>query len=78
MERIRYEAQQQVIQAEVAKNATIVRAEGEALARIIKANATAISIQIITRQMTEEYSQYLWLIQWDGKLPQLYTMDNIK
>jgi len=75
LERIRYEAQQQIIQAEAAKNATIRRAEGEALAQIIAANATAKSIQIITSQMTEEYADYLWLIQWDGKLPIVYTRD---
>jgi regulator of protease activity HflC (stomatin/prohibitin superfamily) len=75
LERIRYEAQQQIIQAEAAKNATIRRAEGDALAQILAANATAESIQIITSQMTDEYAQYLWLIQWDGKLPAVYTKD---
>ncbi|MFC1802840.1 prohibitin family protein [Thermoproteota archaeon] len=75
LEKIRYEAQQQIIQAEAAKNATIRRAEGEALAQILTANATAKSIQIITSQMTEEYAQYLWLIQWDGKLPAVFTKD---
>lgn len=75
LEKIRYEAQQQIIQAEAAKNATIERAEGEAYAKIIEANATAKSIQIITSQMTDEYAQYLWLTQWDGKLPAVYTKD---
>ena len=75
LERIRYEAQQQIIQAEAAKNATIRKSEGEAMAQIIAANATAKSIEIITSQMTEEYSDYLWLIQWDGKLPLVYTRD---
>lgn len=75
LEKIRYEAQQQIIQAEAAKNATIRRAEGDALAQIIAANATADSIEIITAQMTDEYAQYLWLIQWDGKLPLVFTKD---
>ena len=75
LERIKYEAQQQIIQAEAAKNATIRRAEGEAEAQIINANATAKSIQIITSQMTDEYAQYLWLTQWDGKLPAVFTKD---
>lgn len=75
LEKIRYEAQQQIIQAEAAKNATIRRAEGDALAQIIAANATARSIEIITSQMTKEYSEYLWLIQWDGKLPAVFTSD---
>ena len=69
LEEIRYEAQQQVIQAEAERNATIVRSEGEAQAQIIAANATAEAIELITSQMTSEYAQYLWLSQWDGKLP---------
>lgn len=69
LEQVRYEAQQQIIQAEAEKNATIARAEGQAEAAIIEANATARSIELITSQMTPEYAQYLWLRQWDGKLP---------
>jgi regulator of protease activity HflC (stomatin/prohibitin superfamily) len=69
LEQIKYEAQQQIIQAEAEKNATIARAEGEAQAAIIAANATAKSIELITARMTPEYAQYLWLTQWDGKLP---------
>lgn len=75
LEQIRYEAQQQIIQAEAAKNATIRRAEGEALARIIEANSTAKAIEIITLQMTDEYASYLWLQQWDGRLPAVMTRD---
>ena len=69
LEQIRYEAQQQIIQAEAEKNATIARAEGTAEAAIIEAEATARAIEVITSQMTPEYAQYLWLIQWDGRLP---------
>ena len=69
LEQIRFEAQQQVIQAEAEKNATIARALGEAQAVIIEADATAAAIEVITGQMTPEYAQYLWLTQWDGKLP---------
>ena len=75
LEKIRYEAQQQIIQAEAAKNATMRRAEGEAFARIIEANATAKAIEIITQQMTDEYANYLWLQQWDGRLPAVMTKD---
>jgi regulator of protease activity HflC (stomatin/prohibitin superfamily) len=69
LEQIRYEAQQQIIQAEAERNATIARAQGEATAQIIKANATSRAIELITSQMTPEYAEYLWLQQWDGKLP---------
>ena len=69
LEQVRHEAQQQVIQAEAEKNATVARALGEAEAAIIEAEATAEAIEVITSQMTAEYAQYLWLTQWDGKLP---------
>jgi len=69
LEQIRYEAQQQIIQAEALKNATIAIAQGDAQAAIIEADATAAAIEVITSQMTAEYAQYLWLTQWDGKLP---------
>ena len=69
LEQVKFEAQQQVIQAEAEKNATIVRALGEAEAVVIDADATAAAIEVITGQMTAEYAQYLWLTQWDGKLP---------
>jgi len=75
LEKIRYEAQQQIIQAEAEKNATIARALGEAQAQIIDANATAQAISIITAQMTDEYANYLWLKQWNGALPLVYTSD---
>ncbi|MBT3285639.1 prohibitin family protein [Candidatus Bathyarchaeota archaeon] len=75
LEKIRYEAQQQIIQAEAAKNATIARAQGDAFAVIIEANATAQAIEIITQQMTTEYANYLWLQQWDGRLPAVMTKD---
>ncbi|MFH2112781.1 MAG: SPFH domain-containing protein [Candidatus Bathyarchaeota archaeon] len=75
LEQIRYEAQQLIIQAEAQKNATIARALGDAQANIIEANATAEAIRRITEQMTDEYALYLWLNQWDGKLPVVYTGD---
>jgi regulator of protease activity HflC (stomatin/prohibitin superfamily) len=75
LEQIRYEAQQLIIQAEAQKNATIARALGDAQANVIAANATAEAISRITEQMTDEYALYLWLNQWDGKLPVVYTGD---
>ena len=38
-------------------------------AAVIEAEATAKAIEVITAQMTPEYAQFLWLKQWDGKLP---------
>jgi regulator of protease activity HflC (stomatin/prohibitin superfamily) len=76
LEQIRYEAQQQIIQAEALKNATIAIALGDAEAVIIEADATAAAIEVITSQMTAEYAQYLWLTQWDGKLPAVVGSDS--
>jgi len=76
LEQIRHEAQQQIIQAEALKNATIAIALGEAQAAIIEAEATAAAIEVITFQMTPEYAQYLWLTQWDGKVPAVVGSDS--
>ena len=76
LEQIRYEAQQQIIQAEALKNATVAIALGDAQAVIIEADATAAAIGVITSQMTAEYAQYLWLTQWDGKLPAVVGSDS--
>lgn len=76
LEQIRYEAQQQIIQAEALKNATIAIALGDAQALIIEADATAAAIEVITSQMTAEYAQYLWLTQWDGELPAVVGSDS--
>lgn len=76
LEQVRYEAQQQIIQAEAEKNATIARSLGEAQAKVIEANATAEAIKLITSQMTPEYAQYLWLTQWNGKLPAVFGGDS--
>ncbi len=75
LERIRYEAQQQIIQAEAEKNATIRRAEGEAVSKIIAANATARTIEIISSRLTDEYLEYLLVEKWDGRLPLVITRD---
>jgi regulator of protease activity HflC (stomatin/prohibitin superfamily) len=76
LEQVRYEAQQQIIKAEAEKNATIARALGNAQAQVIKANSTASAISLITSQMTPEYARYLWLVQWDGKLPAVFGGDS--
>ena len=80
LDKIYYEAQQQIIQAEAAKNATIInaeagrqaaiiQAEGQANATIINANATSEAIRIINMQLSPEYIQYLTVLGWDGQLP---------
>jgi prohibitin 2 len=66
---VQFQAQQQVINASAAANATITKALGDANATVIRANATAESILIIQAQLTPEYLQYLTILGWDGKLP---------
>jgi regulator of protease activity HflC (stomatin/prohibitin superfamily) len=77
LETIRYEAQQQVIQAEAAANATIATATAEATARIIEAESQAESIRLVQEQLAQnpEYIQYLTVIGWDGKLPYFLGSD---
>jgi prohibitin 2 len=66
---VQFQAQQQVINASAAANATITKAIGDANATVIRANAAAESILIIQVQLTPEYLQYLTILGWDGKLP---------
>lgn len=79
LERIRYEAQQQVIQAEAEANATRARAQAEADARLVQATAEAEAIQLIQAQIAEspEYLQYVYIEKWDGVLPYYYGGDQL-
>ncbi|HJX24480.1 MAG TPA: prohibitin family protein [Candidatus Bathyarchaeia archaeon] len=58
LEQIKYEAQQQVIQAEAYYNATITRARADAEA-----------IRLLQINLNPEYLQYQSILKWDGKLP---------
>jgi prohibitin 2 len=77
LETIRYEAQQQIIQAEAKANATIATATAEAQARVIEAESQAESIRLVQEQLAQnpEYIQYLTVINWDGKLPYFLGSD---
>jgi len=77
LERIKWEAQQQVIQAEAAANATIATATAEATARVIAAESQAEAIRLVQEQLVQnpEYIQYLTIIGWDGKLPYFLGSD---
>ncbi len=74
LEKIRYEAQQQIIQAEAAANATIATAQASATSRIIRAQAEAEAIRLIQEQIAQnpEYLQYVYIKEWDGVLPYYY------
>jgi prohibitin 2 len=76
----RFQQQQAIITAEGQYNVTVIQAGAEAQKKVIaaeaearrimiEANATAEAIRQITSQMTPEYTQYLYLTQWDGMLP---------
>jgi len=69
MEIARYQQLQAIITAEGQYNVTVIRANAEAMKKILEANGTATAIRLITEQMTPEYALYLWISQWDGRLP---------
>jgi prohibitin 2 len=82
LKQITAEAQQKVIQAEAEKKAAITKAEGEARSQVIKAEseanatsiiaeATAYQIELVNRKIADNpfYLQYVWIQEWDGKLP---------
>ena len=87
LERIQYEAQQRIIEAQANYNVTLTNAEADALRQVIEAEAyaeallvqkyaEAEAIQIVTEQLSEAYFNYLAIMQWDGKLPYYYGSDN--
>ena len=65
----RYKQMQNIINAEGQYNVTVITANAEAMKKILEANGTSTSIRLITEQLTPEYATYLWITQWDGKLP---------
>jgi regulator of protease activity HflC (stomatin/prohibitin superfamily) len=75
LQQIEYEAQQQVIQAEANATAIVTLANANANATVISAQGTAQAVQIVQKQLTPEYIQYLYAIGWDGQLP-LYWVNS--
>lgn len=65
----RFKQLQAIISAQGQYNVTVIRANAEAMKKILEANGTATAIRLVTEQMTPEYALYLWLNQWDGRLP---------
>lgn len=74
------EARIKLIQAEAQRNATITESLGEAEAVMIAADAQyyrtiqeqqgiAEGIEMVTSSITEEYVRYLYMLEWDGDLP---------
>lgn len=74
------QARIKIIQAAAQRNATITTELGRAEAVRIAADAeyykiimeqqgTAEGIQMVTATITEEYVRYLYMLQWDGELP---------
>jgi regulator of protease activity HflC (stomatin/prohibitin superfamily) len=65
----RYKQLQNIINAEGQYNVTVINANAEAMKKILEANGTATSIRLVTEHLTPPYATYLWITQWDGKLP---------
>lgn len=61
LEKTKYEAQQAIAQAEGAKQAKILNAQGE---------AESIRIQSEALRQNKDILQLRWIEKWDGKLPQ--------
>jgi regulator of protease activity HflC (stomatin/prohibitin superfamily) len=66
LQQITHEAQQQIIQADAAANATILRATAEAEA-----------IRLVRESLTSAYLTYISIEKWDGKLPYLFGGETI-
>lgn len=62
LQRIEYEAKQQVAQAQGAKDSSILKAQGEA-------EAIKIQSQAIKAQGGAEYVKLKWIEKWNGALP---------
>jgi regulator of protease activity HflC (stomatin/prohibitin superfamily) len=74
LEIIRYQQEQEILKQEAQANMTRISADAYAYATLTKANADAQALQLIAQQLnvSPEYLQYLYLQQWDGKLPTYY------
>jgi len=74
LRQVEYEAQQQIIKANAEANATITLAQANATKTIITANATAESIRLVNSELanSQQYLDYLEIMQWNGELPYYY------
>lgn len=73
-------ARMKVIQAEAQRNATIteeiglseavrIAADAKAYEIMARQNATAEGISMVTQSITEQYVRYLYMLEWNGDLP---------
>ncbi len=80
LEQVRWEQEQQIVKQQaqakmkvIEANATaqklILEARGEAQRILLEAQAQADAIQMIANSITSDYVRYLYLLEWDGKLP---------
>jgi regulator of protease activity HflC (stomatin/prohibitin superfamily) len=70
LERIRHEAQAQVVTATQAALARNQRTDAEAYEIRTLADAEAYKLDLLARTLTEDNLLALWIEQWDGVLPQ--------
>jgi len=65
----------EVLKVIAEKNATatanVLEAEGEAKARIIRADAEAESIKTITESLNDPYVRYFYALKWNGQVPKV-------
>jgi regulator of protease activity HflC (stomatin/prohibitin superfamily) len=74
LEIVRYQQEQEILKQQAQANMTRIEADAYAYATLAKANADAEALQLIAQKLnvSPEYLQYLYLQQWDGKLPTYY------
>jgi len=65
----RADANQTIINAEAAAKQRVIAAEAEAQRILLEAQAQADAIKLIASQISPEYIHYLYLLEWDGNLP---------
>lgn len=73
----RADANQTVINAEAAARQKVIAAEAEAQRILLEAQAQADAIMLVATQLTPEYTQYLYLLEWNGVLPGIVAGDGM-
>lgn len=77
LEIVRYQQEQQILIKEAEATMIKIQAEAYANATLTKALADSEAIRLVSEQLkvSPEYLYYLFLMQWDGKLPIYWASD---
>lgn len=82
-EKARIESEQRVIEAEADKQKAeveaetrLIKAKAEAEAKVIEAEANAKAYEALSKYLTPEVIDKLWIDKWDGSLPDVVSGEN--